>query len=94
MKNVELKNRKEFMKLLNEGKRCYLKKNRSWQKIHFWWEDKGQWFMNKVYDIREAGRVKPNYSKGAWIIAKDLDYHLDSFDKEGYKYYLKNNGDE
>ena len=93
MKPTALKDRKEFMKFLNEGKRCYLKKDRSWQKIHFWWEDSDQWFMNKVYDVREDGSVKPNYSKGAWIIAKDLDHHIDTMERVGYKYYL-NDDDE
>ena len=56
MKDVELKDRKEFMKALNKGNTCYLRKPRSWQKIYFWWEDNNeQWFMNQVYDIREDG---------------------------------------
>jgi hypothetical protein len=82
------------MKSLKEGNTCFLKKPRSWQKIYFWWEDAEQWFMNKVYDARIDGSVKPDYGKGVWIIAKDLHLHLDSMDKQGYKYYLKNNEDE
>jgi hypothetical protein len=95
MKQKELKDREEFMKALNKGNTCYLRKPRSWQKIHFYWEDKNeQWFMNKVYDIREDGQVKPDVSKGVWIIAKDLDHHIDTMEREGYKYYLKIDDDE
>jgi len=95
MKQTELKDRKEFMKTLNEGKTCYMRKPRSWQKIYFWWEDNNeQWFMNQVYDIREDGQVKPDIKKGVWIIAKDLDHHIDTMERRGYKYYLKNDDDE
>ncbi len=86
--------KEEFFSFLNEGKKCYMKKPRSWQKIHFYWENKEQWFMNQIYDIRESKVVRPHKEKGVWIIAKDLPHQIDHLERQGYKYYIKKEVDE
>ena len=86
--------KEEFFSFLNEGKKCYMKKPRSWQKIHFYWENKEQWFMNQIYDIRESKVVRPHKEKGVWIIAKDLPHHINHLERQGYKYYIKKEVDE
>ncbi len=75
----------EFLSNLNKGKRCFMKKPRSWQRIWFWWEDKEQWFLNKAYDKRTAGKVEPEPS--VWITAKDLESHVKYLERQDYKYY-------
>lgn len=77
----------KFLKHLNEGNTAYMKKQRSWQKISFYWECEEQWFMNQVYDKRENGKVIPD-PKGVWIIAKDLPHHIDHLERQGYNYYI------
>ena len=83
--NKELKDRKEFMNSLNEGNTCYLRKPRSWQKIYFWWEDNNeQWFMNKVYDIREDGVVKPDETWVVLIFAVPVAWLFINYQKFAY----------
>ena len=81
-------NKEEFFQHLEKGNTAYMKKQRSWQKIHFYWEDNDQWFMNQIYDKREDKEVKPDVGKGSWIIAKDLPHHIDHLERQGYNYYI------
>ena len=84
----------EFYQHLKAGKKCFMRKDRSWQKIHFYWENKEQWFMNQVFDIRENKVVRPHKEKGVWIIAKDLPNHINHLERQGYKYFIKIDEDE
>ncbi len=81
-------NKEEFFHHLKEGNTAYMKKQRSWQKISFYWEGAEQWFMNKIYDKRVDGEVKPDVGKSVWIIAKDLPHHIDHLERQGYNYYI------
>jgi hypothetical protein len=81
--------KEEFLKALDEGKKCYLKKPRSWQRVWYWWEiDKKdpdeRWFMN-IYRSEKKG--DNDFSNSSWITAKDLDMWLSHAEREGYKYY-------
>ena len=87
---TEAVSKEDFLKALNEGKKCYLRKPRSWQKVWYWWEiDKKdpteRWFMN-VYRADKKG--KENFDHSSWITAKDLDTWLNHAEREGYKYYI------
>jgi len=75
----------QFLTHLNKGKKGYMKKPRSWQKIWFWWEDKDCWFLNKAYDKRKDGKVEPEES--VWITAKDMHHHCGHLERQGYKYF-------
>lgn len=86
MKKANDKSYDEFIAALNKGKRVFMKKPRSWQGVWFWWEDKDQWFLNKAYDKRTAGKVEPEES--AWITAKDMEQHFNYLERQGYKYYI------
>jgi len=77
----------KFLKHLKEGNTAYMKKQRSWQKISFYWEGAEQWFMNQVYDKRVNGSILPD-PKGCWIIAKDFPHHIDHLERQGYNYYI------
>ena len=44
--------------------------------------------MNKIYDKRVDGEVKPDVGKSVWIIAKDLPHHIDHLERQGYNYYI------
>lgn len=90
MKKTKAVDREKFLKALNEGKKCYLKKPRSWQKVWYWWEiDKKnpdeRWFMN-IYKSEKGGGS--NFKNPSWIIAKDLDVWLSYAENNGYKYYI------
>jgi len=78
--------KEEFLIGLAKGKKGYLQKPKSWQKIWYWWEDiSDMWFMN-VYKEEKRGSSGPG--KGSWIIAKDLDHWLDMDERSGYKFYI------
>jgi len=77
--------KEEFLSALDKGKKGYLQKPKSWQKIWYWWEDKDHWFMN-VYKEEKKGSV--NTGKSSWIIAKDLPNWLDMDERSGYKFYI------
>jgi len=90
MKKEKPVSKEEFLKALNECKKCYLKKPRSWQKVWYWWEiDKKdpteRWFMN-VYKSEKKGRDE--FDKSSWITARDLDVWLNHAEREGYNYYI------
>ena len=87
---TEAVSKEDFLKALDKGKKCYLRKPRSWQKVWYWWEiDKKdpteRWFMN-IYRSDKKG--KENFEQSSWIIAKDLDTWLNHAEREGYKYYI------
>jgi len=48
--------KEEFLSALDKGKKGYLQKPKSWQKIWYWWEDEDHWFMN-VYKEEKKGSV-------------------------------------
>ncbi len=47
---------------------------------------KEKWFLNKAFDKREDGIVKPEPS--VWITAKQMESHMDHMVRMGYKYYI------
>ena len=78
--------RKEFLKILSQWKKAYIRKPRSWQKIWLWWEKLDshpdeQWFMN-ISKTSRNGKEPP-----VWVIATDLNHWLDAYERDGYKYY-------
>lgn len=89
MSKVNPISKEKFTDALNQGKKCYLKKPRSWQKIWFWWEiDKEdpeeRWFMN----VSREERKKDPFENSSWITAKDLGGWLDMYERKGYQYYI------
>jgi len=87
---TEAVSKEDFLNALDKGKKCYLRKPRSWQKVWYWWEiDKKdpteRWFMN-IYRSDKKG--KENFDQSNWITAKDLDTWLNHAEREGYKYYI------
>jgi len=87
---TEAVSKKNFLKALDEGKKCYLRKPRSWQKVWYWWEinkkdPTERWFMNICLSNK---RGKETFDKSSWITAKELDTWLNHAEREGYKYYI------
>lgn len=79
---------KEFLKAMASGKDCYMKKPRSWQRLHFWYEDlKDKWFVNKAYDFRVKGEGTA-IEESSWITERYLAEHLEYHERQGYKYYI------
>lgn len=90
MSNDKSISKKQFKKEFLKGKSGYIKKPKSWKRIHIWWEpmeDNEQWFINIASDIRKNGEgLKIEDSN--WITAKNLDIWLNGWDREKYKFYL------
>ena len=79
---------KEFLKALADGKDCYMKKPKSWQRLHFWYEDlNDKWFINKAYDFRVKGEGTA-IEDSTWITERYLVEHLEYYERQGYKYHI------
>lgn len=74
LKDKKFKNITDAANAIRKGKKTYLKRPRSWQKIHLYWENKDKWFLNVSYEKRIKGQIKRQES--SWIIEKDLDKFL------------------
>jgi hypothetical protein len=78
----------EFIKAMIHGKECYLKKPKSWQRLHFWYEDlKDRWFINKAYDFRVKGEGVA-IEESCWITERYLVQHLEYYERQGYKFHI------
>ena len=80
-----------FISALESGKKCYAKKDKSWQKIFFWFEnfdhENRNWFLNIGEEKRskeEGTHIPDTY----WITAAQLPGWLTWWDGLGYKFYI------
>lgn len=90
MSKISLKkvSRDEFEAALLKGQRGYLKKSKSWKKIHLYWEDpRDAWFMNWDEDVRSGKSLKQE-SVG-WLVATQMDHFYDWRLRMGYEFYLE-----
>jgi len=87
VKETKLKNKKEIIKCLNEGKRIYLKKPGSWQKIHLYWENTDKWFLNISVDKRSNKTLIQE--KSTWITANDIEHFVGVYLRHSYQAYLE-----
>jgi len=73
---------------LNQDKKIYLKKSKSWQRIYLWWEDDERWFLNKAYTKRVKGGFK--LEESVWINSNGLDSFISFAVRQGYEIYVDN----
>jgi len=75
----------DFLNKITNRKVGYLKKERGRNILHFWWEDKEKWFMNRGHQKTKK------FVKGGWMIASDMKSYLKFLMREGYQLLLKSN---
>jgi len=73
---------------LNQNKKIFLKKPKSWQRIYLWWEDSEHWFLNKAATKRSNGGLK--LEESVWITSNDLDKFISFAVRQGYEIYVDN----
>lgn len=77
--------------VLDQDKKIYLKKPKSWQRIYLWWEDSDHWFLNKAATKRSKGGLK--LEESVWITSNDLDRFISFAVRQGYEIYIDNEQD-
>lgn len=81
----------EVRTFLDQDKKIYLKRPKSWQRIYLWWEDSERWFLNKAYTKRTKGGFKLDES--VWINTNGLDSFISFAVRQGYEIYVDNEQD-
>ncbi len=72
--------------VLDQDKKIYLKRPKSWQRIYLWWEDSERWFLNKAYTKRTKGGFK--LEESVWINTNELDSFISFAVRQGYEIYV------
>jgi len=78
----------EFEQALLDGDRCYMKKYRSWKRVHLWWDTpKDPWFMHWAEDKRSGKTIVEE--KIGLMTETQMDSWYNSMEREGYLYYIE-----
>ena len=78
----------KFEEALLKGRRGYVKKVRSWKKIHIWWDDpKDPWFIHWAEDKRSGKNMIQE--KIGLLTAKDMPNYYEQWSRQGYQFYLE-----
>ena len=77
----------KFLEAFSSGKDVYVKKPKSWQRKHLWWQDDNRWFINIADDKRIKGEGTI-IDESFWINKNNLSLWVNGWENEGFKFYI------